>query len=48
MLLIYQNGIQQAHPDVASAMGVILVIGVLIIGLVNLWLNVAMGQQVVR
>ncbi len=32
MLLIYQKGIQQAHPDVASALGVILVIVVLIIG----------------
>ncbi len=39
VLLIYQKGIQQAHPDVASALGVILVIVVLIIGLANLWLN---------
>ncbi len=39
VLLIYQKGIQQAHPDVASALGVILVIAVLIIGLANLWLN---------
>jgi multiple sugar transport system permease protein len=39
VLLIYQKGIQQGHPDVAAALGVILVIVVLIIGLVNLWLN---------
>ena len=39
VLLIYQKGIQQAHPDVASALGVILVIVVLIIGLFNLWLS---------
>jgi len=39
VLLIYQKGIQQAHPDVASALGVILVVVVLIVGLVNLWLG---------
>ncbi len=39
VLLIYQKGIQQGNPDVASALGVILVIVVLIIGLVNIWLN---------
>jgi multiple sugar transport system permease protein len=39
VLLIYQKGIQQGHPDIAAALGVILVIIVLIIGLVNLWLN---------
>ncbi len=38
-LLIYQKGIQQGNPDVASALGVILVIVVLIIGLVNIWLS---------
>ncbi|MDR6612852.1 sugar ABC transporter permease [Leifsonia sp. 1010] len=32
VLLIYQQGIQQGHPGYASAIGVILVIGVLIIG----------------
>ena len=32
VLLIYQKGIQQGNPDVASALGVILVIVVLIIG----------------
>jgi multiple sugar transport system permease protein len=39
VLLIYQKGIQQGNPDVASALGVILVIVVLIVGLANLWLN---------
>jgi multiple sugar transport system permease protein len=39
VLLIYQKGIQQGNPDVASALGVILVIVVLILGLVNIWLN---------
>jgi len=32
VLLIYQQGIQQGHPGYASAIGVVLVIGVLIIG----------------
>jgi multiple sugar transport system permease protein len=31
VLLMYQRGIQQNHPDLASAIGVILVIGVLLI-----------------
>ena len=35
VLLIYQKGIQQQNPDVASAIGVLLVIGVMIISLVN-------------
>ena len=39
VLLIYQKGIQQGNPDVASAIGVILVILVLIIGVVNRWLS---------
>ena len=39
VLLIYQKGIQQGNPDVASAIGVILVILVLIIALVNRWLS---------
>ncbi|MCU1537185.1 MAG: binding-protein-dependent transport system inner rane component [Humibacillus sp.] len=35
VLVMYQKGIEQGHPDIASAIGVILVIGVLIISLVN-------------
>ena len=35
VLVMYQKGIEQGHPDVASAIGVILVIGVLIISLIN-------------
>ena len=35
VLLMYQLGIQQGKPDVASAIGVVLVIGVLIIALVS-------------
>ena len=31
VLLMYQKGIEQGHPDVAAALGIILVIGVLII-----------------
>ncbi len=31
VLLMYQEGIEQNHPDVAAAIGVLLVIGVLII-----------------
>jgi multiple sugar transport system permease protein len=31
VLLMYQKGIEQGHPDVAAAIGVVLVIGVLII-----------------
>jgi multiple sugar transport system permease protein len=37
VLLIYQTGIEQNRPDFASALGVILVIGVLLISGV-LWL----------
>jgi multiple sugar transport system permease protein len=38
VLLIYQKGIEQGHPDVAAAIGVLLVIGVLIIaGVQRLW-----------
>jgi multiple sugar transport system permease protein len=29
VLLMYQRGIEQGHPDVASAIGVLLIIGVL-------------------
>ena len=32
---MYQKGIEQGNPDIASAIGVILVIGVLVISLVN-------------
>jgi multiple sugar transport system permease protein len=32
---MYQKGIEQGSPDVASAIGVILVIGVLVISLIN-------------
>jgi multiple sugar transport system permease protein len=32
---MYQKGIQQGNPDVASAIGVILVVAVLVISLVN-------------
>ncbi len=35
VLLMYQKGIQQGNPDVASAIGVVLVICVLIIAVVN-------------
>ena len=35
VLLIYQKGIQQQNPDVAAAIGVLLVLGVMIISLVN-------------
>ena len=35
VLLMYQRGIQQGQPDVAAAIGVLLVIGVLIISAVN-------------
>ena len=31
VLLMYQRGIEQNHPDVASALGIILVIGVLLL-----------------
>ena len=35
VLLMYQRGIEQGNPDIASAIGVILMIGVLIIAFVN-------------
>lgn len=35
VLVMYQKGIEQGNPDVAAAIGVILVIGVLLISLVN-------------
>jgi multiple sugar transport system permease protein len=35
---MYQKGIEQGNPDVASAIGVILVAVVLMISLVNRWL----------
>ena len=35
VLLMYQKGIEQGNPDVASAIGVLLVIGVLVIALMN-------------
>jgi multiple sugar transport system permease protein len=35
VLLMYQRGIEQGQPDVASAIGVILVVGVLLIALVQ-------------
>ncbi|HEY2042952.1 MAG TPA: sugar ABC transporter permease [Jatrophihabitans sp.] len=38
VLLMYQRGIEQGHPDVAAAIGVLLVVGVLIIaGVQQLW-----------
>jgi multiple sugar transport system permease protein len=38
VLLIYQKGIQQQNPDVAAAIGVLLVLGVMVISLVNKYL----------
>jgi multiple sugar transport system permease protein len=38
VLLIYQKGIQQQNPDVAAAIGVVLVLGVMVISLVNRYL----------
>ena len=35
VLVMYQRGIEQGTPDVASAIGVILVLGVLVISLIN-------------
>lgn len=35
VLVMYQKGIEQGQPDVASAIGVVLVIGVLLVSLVN-------------
>jgi multiple sugar transport system permease protein len=39
VLVMYQKGIEQGNPDVASAIGVILVAVVLMISLVNRWLR---------
>jgi multiple sugar transport system permease protein len=38
VLLIYQKGIQQQNPDVAAAIGVLLVLAVMVISLVNRYL----------
>jgi multiple sugar transport system permease protein len=35
VLVMYQRGIQQGEPDVAAAIGVLLVIGVLVISAIN-------------
>lgn len=35
VLIMYQRGIEQGRPDVAAAIGVILVLGVLVISLIN-------------
>ena len=35
VLVMYQKGIEQGNPDVAAAIGVLLVIGVLVISLIN-------------
>jgi multiple sugar transport system permease protein len=35
VLVMYQKGIEQGNPDVASAIGVLLVVGVLVISLIN-------------
>jgi multiple sugar transport system permease protein len=35
VLVMYQKGIEQGNPDIASAIGVILVIGVLVVSLIN-------------
>jgi multiple sugar transport system permease protein len=35
VLIMYQKGIEQGQPDIAAAIGVILVIGVLVISLIN-------------
>ena len=39
VLLMYQRGIEQGHPDIASAIGVLLVIAVLIIALGSRWIT---------
>jgi multiple sugar transport system permease protein len=39
VLLMYQHGIEQNHPDLASALGVILVLAVLLIAGVHQWLE---------
>ncbi|NJC70606.1 sugar ABC transporter permease [Planosporangium thailandense] len=38
VLLMYQRGVEQGHPDVAAAIGVLLVIGVVLVSLLNRWL----------
>ena len=38
VLLMYQKGIQQQNPDVAAAIGVLLILGVMLIALVQRWL----------
>ena len=38
VLVMYQKGIEQGNPDVASAIGVLLVVAVLAISLINRWL----------
>jgi multiple sugar transport system permease protein len=38
VLVMYQKGIEQGNPDVASAIGVLLVVVVLAISLINRWL----------
>jgi multiple sugar transport system permease protein len=38
VLLMYQKGIQQQNPDVAAAIGVLLVLGVMAVSFVNRWL----------
>ena len=38
VLVMYQKGIEQGNPDVASAIGVLLVAVVLVISLINRWL----------
>jgi multiple sugar transport system permease protein len=38
VLVMYQKGIEQGNPDVASAIGVVLVAAVLIVSLINRWL----------
>jgi multiple sugar transport system permease protein len=38
VLIMYQKGIQQQNPDVAAAIGVLLVLVVMVIALVNWWL----------
>jgi multiple sugar transport system permease protein len=35
VLIMYQRGIEQGNPDVGSAIGVLLVIGVLILALIQ-------------
>ena len=35
VLLMFQDGIEQNHPDLAAAIGVLLVVGVLVVALVN-------------